>query len=96
MTTIRVQRQIEELMEQMFPGLDIAAITPTDPVNDETDVYLIEMEDGREYWAFDDQSDIRMLSKNSIYADPVDAYEALEALRESLAQEEIGDRSDYL
>ena len=62
MTTIRVQRQIEELMEQMFPGLDIAAITPTDPVNDETDVYLIEMEDGRE----------------------------------SLAQEEIGDRSDYL
>lgn len=49
MTTIRVQRQIEELMEQMFPGLDIAAITPTDPVNDETDVYLIEMEDGREY-----------------------------------------------
>ena len=42
MTTIRVQRQIEELMEQMFPGLDIAAITPTDPVNDETDVYLIE------------------------------------------------------
>ena len=88
MTTIRVQRQIEELMEQMFPGLDIAAITPTDPVNDETDVYLIEMEDGREYWAFDDQSDIRMLSKNSIYADPADAYEALEALRESLAQEE--------
>ena len=54
------------------------------------------MEDGREYWAFDDQSDIRMLSKNSIYADPADAYEALEALRESLAQEEIGDRSDYL
>ncbi len=96
MTTIRVQRQIEELMEQMFPGLDIAAITPTDPVNDETDVYLIEMEDGREYWAFDDQSDIRMLSKNSIYADPADAYEALEALRESLAQEEIGDRSEYL
>ncbi len=93
MTTIRVQRQIEELMEQMFPGLDIAAITPTDPVNDKTDVYLIEMEDGREYWAFDDQSDIRMLSKNSIYADPADAYEALEALRESLAQEEIGDRA---
>ena len=94
MTTIRVQRQIEELMDQMFPGLDIAAITPTDPVNDETDVYLIEMEDGREYWAFDDQSDIRMLSKNSIYADPADAYEALEALRESLAQEEIGRSED--
>ena len=96
MTTIRVQRQIEELMEQMFPGLDIAAITPTDPVNDETDVYLIEMEDGREYWAFDDQLDIRMLSCNRIYADPLTAYESLEELRESLAADAVEARRPYL
>ena len=96
MTTIRVQRQIEELMEQMFPGQDIETITPMDPVNDETDVYLIEMEDGREYWAFDDQQEIRMLSCNSIYADPLTAYEALEELRESMAEEEVEDRSQYL
>ena len=96
MTTIRVQRQIEKLMEQMFPGQDIETITPMDPVNDETDVYLIEMEDGREYWAFDDQQDIRMLSCNNIYADPLTAYEALEELRESMAEEEVEDRSQYL
>ena len=57
---------------------------------------LIEMEDGREYWAFDDQQDIRMLSCNSIYADPLTAYEALEELRESMAEEEVEDRSQYL
>ena len=35
------------------------------------------MEDGREYWAFDDQRDIYLLNKNGIYADLENAYDAL-------------------
>ena len=97
MIPIRVQARIEELAQQYFPSLSITDISLYDEEFDDYDVYIVEMEDGREYWAFDDQQDIFLLNKNGIYADLENAYDALLQMIENskeLQEESQQDRMD--
>ena len=83
MISLRVRAQLEELAQQYFSGLDIAKITSYPADNDDYDVYVVEIEDGRTYWAFDDQKEIYLLNQGGIYEDFEDALDAVEQMIEN-------------
>lgn len=83
MISLRVRAQLEELAQQYFSGLDIAKITIYPADNDDYDVYVVEIEDGRTYWAFDDQKEIYLLNQGGIYEDFEDALDAVEQMIEN-------------
>lgn len=83
MISLRVRAQLEELAQQYFSGLDIAKITSYPADNDDYDVYVVEIENGRTYWAFDDQKEIYLLNQGGIYEDFEDALDAVEQMIEN-------------
>lgn len=98
MISLRVRAQLEELAQQYFSGLDIAKITSYSADNDDYDVYVVEIEDGRTYWAFDDQKEIYLLNQGGIYEDFEDALDAVEQMienRKEMMNEMTQDRMNF-
>ncbi len=77
MISIRVQVRLEELAQQYFPSLSITNITQYPSTSDEWDTYIMELDDGRSYWAFDDHQDFFLLNCSGLYEDFENAYDAM-------------------